>query len=56
MPDPIAYFLISGIICAFVALWFTGWFFRGANNPQSRWLWFAIIWVVMMILAYIPSR
>jgi hypothetical protein len=50
------YFLVTSAMGGLVAFWFTGWFFRGANNPKSRWLWFFIIRVVIMILAYLPLR
>lgn len=51
----IGYFLVASVLCGLFSLWLTGWIFRGANNPQARWRWFGIIWVIAMVLSYIPT-
>jgi len=48
------YFLISAFFSAWLSIWLTGIIFRGVSKPNSRWLWFFIIWIIGIVLSYIP--
>jgi len=48
----VTYFFVAGAICAWLALWLS----RMLRGSDKRWLWTGIIWVILMILSYIPIR
>ncbi len=49
------YFLVAGFITGLAALWLSG-LFRTRYSPKVRWIAFTVIWMVGMVLSYIPAR
>jgi hypothetical protein len=48
------HFLIVGFISGLFAFWLTGCVYR--DNPKLRWGWFFVVRVVIMVIAYFPSK